>query len=77
MGCIKQSVKGTTMTEIEKLKKENETLKKVLRHVFPEISDYYFICGEGGKKDFHGLPERIVVCPKYGSEVIVTYRRDK
>ena len=43
-----------------------EVLKKIFLHATPENSGGYFICGESGDKDAHGLPEGILLCPAYG-----------
>lgn len=52
-----------------------EAAIKILGHVFPENSGRYFICGEGGQKDEMGLPDRIHICPEYGSEIVVIYEK--
>ena len=55
-----------SMTKRE-LEVENLRLKNILRRLVPDrFPGIFFICGEGGKKDVNGLPERIHVCPSYG-----------
>ena len=34
---------------------------------------YPFICGESGHKGTDGLPEKITVCPAYGSDITAIY----
>ncbi len=53
-------------TEIEKLRADNAKLKEILRHVFPEKSKDFFICGNAGERDTLGLPDKILICPTYG-----------
>lgn len=62
-------------TRITYLESENEKLKSILRKIFPEKSGDFFICGEAGEKDTMGLPERILVCPAYGADGFVTYKK--
>jgi hypothetical protein len=52
--------------------KQFEVLKKIFIHANPEHSGAYFICGESGDKDTHGLPEGILVCPAYGVDINAT-----
>lgn len=61
--------------EIEKLKAENEKLKTILRHLFPESSGQFFICGGSTNLDSDGLPETILVCPMFGAEGSAIYTR--
>jgi hypothetical protein len=41
----------------------------------PEVSGYFFICGESGKKDEIGLPEMVFVCPFYGMDGFAIYTK--
>ena len=54
-----------------------QQLKTIWKHSVPEQSGAYFICGSGGEKDEHGLPEVIMVCPSAGLDYSVAYRRVK
>jgi len=58
------------------LEEENKRLKDIIHSIFPEKSGSYFICGEGGNKDNLGLPERIMICPTYGSDYMAVYTRE-
>lgn len=60
---------------ITSLEEENKKLKNILGSLFPEISGFYFICGEGGNKDSLGLPEQILICPAHGSDYIALYTK--
>ena len=53
-----------------------EKLKKIWFHS-SEKSGSYFICGEGGEHDVHGLPEIILVCPHAGINTTAIYRKEK
>ena len=50
-------------------------LKKVWFHSKPDWSGAYFICGDAGEKDYMGLPDKILVCPSMGSNLIAVYER--
>lgn len=63
------------MRTIEELAEENQKLKKILANLLPDKSGHYFICGESGDKDANGLPERIMVCPIYGSDLVQMYAK--
>jgi hypothetical protein len=54
-----------------------EKLDRLIKHGNPDNSGYFFICGEAGKKDSMGLPEKILVCPAYGLDGFATYKKDK
>ena len=61
----------------EELIEENTKLRKVLSTSFPERSGDIFICGHSLDLATDGLPESVMICPTYGSDYIVTYRRIK
>lgn len=63
------------LEHIELLQEENAFMKKILKHVFPEKSEAYYLCGERGEKNDLGLPEEVVICPAYGKLELVTYKR--
>jgi len=52
-----------------------EKLKKIWFHSKPEWSNSYFICGEGGEQDSHGLPDIILVCPHMGENTTAIYTK--
>jgi hypothetical protein len=54
-----------------------EKLKKIWFHTQPDKSGSYFICGEGGEHDAHGLPDMILVCPHAGINTTAIYRKEK
>ena len=52
-----------------------QKLLKIWKHSSPEKTGAYFICGEGGEKDEMGLPEFVSVCPTYGLDGTVMYKK--
>jgi|VirMetMinimDraft_7_1064189.scaffolds.fasta_scaffold150469_2 hypothetical protein len=54
-----------------------QKLAKIWYHTKPDKSGSFFICGEGGEKDAHGLPDIILVCPQMGSNTTAIYRKEK
>lgn len=61
--------------EARKLAKRLEPLEKIIKHLLPDRTGAYFICGESGDKDEMGLPEKILVCPSYGLEGMAIYTK--
>lgn len=71
--------------QVADLIEENEKLRRGLdiykrerirfRHSYPEITGNYFISGELGKKDDNFLPEYILVCPAYGADWSILYKK--
>jgi hypothetical protein len=65
--------------ELEAYEGELEKLRRVytmVRHLSAEKLDgVFFICGEAGKKDDMGLPEKIMVCPAYGLDGFAMYTK--
>ena len=57
---------------INKDVKELELLRKMFLHAYGMDNGVYFICGEGGNKDAHGLPDTIHVCPFFGADLRAT-----
>jgi len=51
-------------------------LTKIWFHSTPK-SGSYFICGQGGEHDAHGLPDIILVCPHAGINTTAIYRKEK
>lgn len=57
-------------------RKQFEVLKKMFFHTIPErMPDTYFISGEAGEKNECGLPEYVSICPAYGVDFSVMYKR--
>jgi hypothetical protein len=59
--------------ELEKLRAENEKLKTIIRHLLPEETGGYFICGGSTELDDDGLPKGILVCPMFGADGFAIY----
>jgi hypothetical protein len=59
----------------EELIEENTRLRKVLSTSFPERSGDIFICGSSKDVSSDGLPESVMICPAYGADYFVVYRR--
>jgi len=51
-------------------------LTKIWFHTQPDKTGSFFICGEAGNSDEHGLPEIILVCPQMGTNTTAVYKRD-
>ena len=58
------------MTDAERAEK----LAQILRHAYPEKSGAFFICGAGLVGD-DGLPDHVSICPAYGADWSVIYKR--
>lgn len=56
-----------------------ELMSKFLRHnlLATKLEGVFFICGEAGERDQNGIPERIHICPAYGSDVSYVFARGK
>jgi hypothetical protein len=51
-------------------------LKTALKHSSPEkFPDTYFITGASGNKDNHGMPDTVFLCPAYGLDYVVAYKK--
>lgn len=61
--------------EIEKLRADNAKLREILRHMFPEKSNDFFICGHIGERDSLGLPDKVLICPTYGLDGFAIYQK--
>jgi hypothetical protein len=53
-----------------------QKLTKIWYHTEPDKTGSFFICGEGGKIDEHGLPEMILVCPQMGTNITAVYGKE-
>lgn len=53
--------------------KQFQALKRIWTHLNAERTGTYFICGEGGDKDTHGLPQTLLVCPQHGLDSMAAY----
>ena len=70
-------LEGRVMKEITD--EEYELFRKLTKiwfHTQPDKSGSFFICGEAGNSDEHGLPEVILVCPQMGANITAVYKRD-
>lgn len=64
------------MPEItEKEYEQFQILKKIWIHSSPEKSGAFFICGEAGDYDELGMPEYISICPAYGLDGSILYKK--
>lgn len=63
------------LNHIETLQEENAFLKKVFKHIFPEKTEAYYLCGEQGEKCEFGLPEYVIICPAFGKQELVRYQK--
>lgn len=63
------------LNHIEILQEENAFLKKVFKHIFPEKTEAYYLCGEQGEKNQIGLPEYVIICPAFGKQELARYQR--
>ena len=61
--------------QLEALKEENQKLRNIIDHLFPEKTGVYFVCGESGEKDQMGLPDKILVCPTHGLDGFAIYSK--
>ena len=59
--------------EIERLRKENEHLKRDSFRV--GLGGMYFISGQSPNTDRYGFPDTITICPTYGSDVLRIYTK--
>lgn len=50
-------------------------LKTIWFHQRPQQTNKFFICGELGHKDAVGLPDKILVCPGWGSDGFAVYTK--
>ncbi len=72
----KQLITEEQLSDIEKMKAENKKLKSILRHLFPDkCPNTYFICGASGDQNDMGLPDAILICPAYGSDLVYIYKK--
>ena len=69
---MKDRIKEITDEEYALFKK----LTKIWFHTQPDKSGSFFICGEAGESDEHGLPEFILVCPQMGANITAVYKRE-
>jgi hypothetical protein len=69
---INKAFLRTIFTALANQKSRLDRQDNILKKMFPEGSGHYFICGESGDKDSLGLPDHILICPAYGSDVQLT-----
>lgn len=62
---------------IEELEDKLSKLENLVKSLtFDKVPDIPFLCGMGGESDkYTGLPEYVHVCPAYGSDITVLYRK--
>lgn len=60
----------------EEMEKRYLFYKRIMQQFAYKHTGIYFICGASENKDDLGLPETIMVCPTYGSDIIQLYRKD-
>ncbi len=63
------------ITTLEAALKAYEKLRNLIISTNPERLNTYFINGEGGTKDSAGLPERVYICPAFGADFSIMYKR--
>ena len=37
----------------------------------------FFVCGHAGKMDENRLPDYVLVCPEFGSDLVVKYKKEE
>jgi hypothetical protein len=52
-----------------------ERIRATIRHANPERTGAYFVCGGGPVDDELGVPQRVEICPAFGSDVVYMYER--
>ncbi len=67
--------KAPVEEHIKKLEEENLKLKTMIRHAIADRTGVYFICGDAGPKDDVGLPNKVLICPAYGSDGFAIYTK--
>jgi hypothetical protein len=67
------------LAELEKLRKENEQLKGLLKTIRGIIGaqSFPFICGAQGEPGGDGLADGYLICPAYGSDIVGVYKKVK
>lgn len=62
--------------DLEKYKKGYESSMRIIKSIFPDkFPDSYFICGELGAKNNNNMPDKLMVCPAYGTDFFYVYER--
>lgn len=64
-----------TLARMHEAADEIERLRKWIESQHYDRLSVPFICGVGGKIQDDHLPERIMVCPAYGSDIVVMFKR--
>lgn len=66
------------VAEIDRLRNKCDKQAMMLRRLMPDkYPGTAFICGQGGREDLNGMPERLFVCPAYGVDFHYVYTRGK
>lgn len=66
--------------QVDKLERANKLYEKLhnkLMHEMPEKSGRFFICGALGDTDDFGVPERLMICPSYGSDGFYVFKKER
>jgi hypothetical protein len=65
----------TDKEEILILKDKVQKFERILSKLLPEKTGDFFICGNSEEKDELGLPNKILICPSYGSDGFAIYTK--
>jgi len=64
------------LRDLRKIKTGYDAAMRIVKSTYPDkFPDTYFISGQGGDVDKNGLPDRLYVCPAYGVDWVVTYKK--
>jgi hypothetical protein len=74
-GVLAEDERKNYLSQIERLQEEHAFMKKILKHIFPENTEAFYLCGEEGDKDDLGLPEFVMICPAFGKQELKKYKR--
>jgi hypothetical protein len=67
--------------EVEAFEGELKALRRIYKsyiHIMAPhnpVPNAYFICGELGAKDNNNMPDKLMVCPAYGTDFFYVYER--
>lgn len=61
----------------DQLNKSSDLLERAHKVIKSLLPDGYFICGDAGKKDALGLPDKILICPTYGLDGFAVYTKSQ
>lgn len=72
---ISDMTRADLVTEIERLREKCDKQARILQHAYPQRSGNFFVSGHAGVLDRNGLPEAVSICPAYGADWTVLYKR--